>query len=202
MTHRYVAIASEIAHFAPVEAAELATADASGMITSGRAGTASGRCPGRLALGRAVAIRDAAYAERLMCPTLQAAYNAAQAAEVTVERRQWRSGRSVDGAGNDINTSGFEVWTEVRTANEVAAARQAINAAIHRVEEEIAADPTISHWRKFSVPQAPKGDTLSDLHSVPASEWDSVKARWARLDALLKRTEHVDVFHSVYAVDR
>ena len=185
MSHRYVEIASEIAAFAPVEAAELATADDTGLITSARAGTSSGRCPGKFALGRAVAEREAAVYAVLASPaaTEMVCDAARKAAEETlverVETRQNRSWRDDDGALRD------GAVIVVRRYMDRAGRDPAHRVEIDRRLAVVAADPDVSAWRKFGAPKSPTTETLCGGPSTVASGWDHVKARWARLDALL-----------------
>lgn len=208
MTHRYVEIAAEIAAWAPLEAAELATADERGMVRTARTLNLLPVCPGKLVLGRAVAIRDAQFAAIFGSDittriALEAARQAALQCEVTVELRRWAPGRTINGDGDDVVSSGWVTTSETRRAGDVPAAREAIWAAVRAVEAEVASNPTVANWRRFAMPVPPKeAGTLSDMDSVPASQWETVKARWAALDVLQRKLEKLDISHPVYSVER
>lgn len=188
MTHRYVQLAAEIAAFAPVEAAELATADEAGLITSPRAGTASGRCPGKFALGRAVAAREAVFYAHFASPvaTELLCFGVRKAAEdrmvEVVETRQNPSWRDDDGALRDGAV--VEVRRYMDRAGRDPARRAEITAEIDRRLAVVAADPDVAAWRRFGGPKAPTAETLCDGPATVASGWDGVKAKWYRLDQL------------------
>lgn len=189
MTHRYVEIASEIAAWAPVEAAELATADETGLITSVRAGSVSGRCPGKYALGRAVAAYEAdrykafggEFSTSLLC---KEARERAENAEIEVVEYH-QNARFMDADDGWQSGEQVEKRRYRSTAKRNPERMAQIRAEVERRCALAAADPDVRHWRETRGPKPPADADLSDRHCVAASEWDRVKARWERLDALL-----------------